>query len=89
MEVNEIERKLIELIEENVRIEIFQEDIKDILKKKECDLMDDFGIDSLLMVKLIVDVETTFGFEFELDFLDIEKLRNYRSLFHYIEKHVK
>lgn len=84
MNAYEIEKKLIELIDETIRIEMLQGDIIKFENKENCDLMNDLGFDSLLMVKLIIDVENCFNLEFGLEDLNIEYLRKYQNLLKYI-----
>ena len=67
------------------RMEISGEAEK-LFSNPDCDLMSDFGLDSLLMVQLIVEIETEFDMEFGLEDLDINLLRKYRELEKYIEE---
>ena len=77
-------------------------DIKDKLKKiiaeiataktsineinDETVLTDDLGFDSIQMVSLIVEIESTFGITMEDDDLDIEKLNVFKHLTKMLEE---
>lgn len=76
----EIDKKLKEIIEE---ILIDYGDVEDLsakLRDSQCDLIDDLGLNSLLMVQMIVEVENIFDFNFELNDLDVSKLRKFALL---------
>ena len=63
------------------------EETENLFLDPECDLMVDFGLDSLLMVELVVDIESAFDIEFGLEDLDIEVLKKYNELLKYINDH--
>lgn len=81
--MNETERRLREIILKTARMD-FTEEAESLFKNPNCDLMADFGLDSLLMVELVVDIETAFDIEFGLEDLDIEVLKKYDELLKYI-----
>ena len=58
--------------------------VSELVIGQECDLLDDFGLDSLLMVQLIVEIESEFDLEFELSDLNMNVLRKYNNLRDYI-----
>lgn len=85
IKMSEIKVKLREIILEIARMEIV-EDSEKLFANPNCDLMSDFGLDSLLMVQLIVEIERVFDIEFSLEDLDINILRKYFELEKYIEQ---
>ena len=54
--MNETERKLREIILKTARMDLIEE-TENLFLDSECDLMVDFGLDSLLMVELVVEIE--------------------------------
>lgn len=42
--------------------------------------MEDLGFDSILIVELVVKIEDEFKFEFDMNSLDIDKLKYYDEL---------
>ncbi len=84
--MNETERKLREIILKTARMDLIEE-TENLFLDPECDLMADFGLDSLLMVELVVEIESAFDIEFGLEDLDIEVLKKYNELLKYINDH--
>lgn len=84
--MNETERKLREIILKTARMDLI-EVTENLFLDSECDLMVDFGLDSLLMVELVVEIESAFDIEFGLEDLDIEVLKKYNELLKYINDH--
>lgn len=84
MKIDTIDRELKKIIKKIMRIGILDNDVERLLDNTECDLMNDLGLDSLLMVQLIVEIENVFEIEFELDELDVNILRGYQKLRNYI-----
>lgn len=89
MKIDSVDRELKKIIKRIIRIDILDNDVEKLLDNIECDLMNDLGLDSLLMVQLIVEVENVFEIEFELDELDVTILRKYQKLRKYILKKTK
>ena len=46
----------------------------------DADIYDDLGLDSLGFVQLIVFCEDTFGYKFDIEEMDFEKLRTINSI---------
>ena len=86
---NNVDEELKRIIGEIMRMDISDSEVEKKLNYSECDLMDDLGLDSLLMVELIVDVENFFGIEFDFDSLDINILRKYMKLKEHILKQME
>lgn len=84
MTTNDVDVKLQRLICEVIRISQNKEMVSELVIGQECDLLDDFGLDSLLMVQLIVEIESEFDLEFELADLNMNVLRKYNNLRDYI-----
>lgn len=84
--MNETERKLREIILKTARMDLIEE-TENLFLDPECDLMADFGLDSLLMVELVVEIESAFDIEFGLEDLDIDVLKKYNELLKYINDH--
>lgn len=87
MITNDVDVRLQRLICEVVRIDQKKDVVSELVAKSECDLLDDFGLDSLLMVQLIVEIETEFELEFDLVDLNMDVLRKYHNLRNYIISH--
>lgn len=49
------------------------------------DRFDIFGINSINFIRIVVSIETEFGFEFEDEYLNAEKITNLRELVDYIQ----
>ena len=61
------------------------EEVEKILSNDNANLMDDLSLDSFLMVELIVEIETTFDIEFDMNDLNINKLKIYGNLKQFIK----
>lgn len=84
MTTNDVDVRLQQLISEVIRINQDKDMVSELVVEKECDLLDDFGLDSLLMVQLIVEIESEFDIEFDLADLNMDVLRKYHNLRDYI-----
>ena len=76
----ENENKLKEAIKSVCRMDKESGYVDELLAKDECDLIDELGFDSLLFVELIVGIEDALDFEFDMNNLDINKLRKLSEL---------
>ncbi|MCM1244288.1 MAG: phosphopantetheine-binding protein [Roseburia sp.] len=81
---NGIKEKLDEVIADVARINFGNTKLSEQISKPDCDLMDDLGFDSLLMVELIVEIEKKFDIEFQMTDLNIDLLKKYDNLYNYI-----
>ncbi len=79
------EKELLELIYDVGRVEMELEEVEKILSNDNANLMDDLSLDSFLMVELIVEIETTFDIEFDMNDLNINKLKIYGNLKQFIK----
>ena len=84
MTTNDVDVRLQHLICEVIRIDQKKDMVSELTAESECDLLDDFGLDSLLMVQLIVEIESEFELEFDLADLNMDVLRKYHNLRKYI-----
>lgn len=87
MTANSVDERLQKLICEITRINQNKERVSELSTNQECDLIHDFGLDSLLMVQLIVEIESEFDIEFDLTDLNMDILRKYHNLRDYIISH--
>lgn len=87
MTTNDVDVRLQQLIREVIRINQNKDAVSELVVGQKCDMLDDFGLDSLLMVQLIVEIESEFDLEFDLADLNMDVLRNYHNLREYIVSH--
>ena len=80
MEINEPEIMLRSIIKKVGKFPFSEKNLIRLLEKKECDLIDDVGFDSILFIQMIVEVELCFKIQFVLEELDINLLRKYKDL---------
>lgn len=50
--------------------------------------LQELGVNSIEFIKIVVDIESTFGFEFADDDLDANKFPTIQSLICYVEKRI-
>lgn len=54
----------------------------------DCDLRENYGVDSLILVELLVDIESEFGITFDSEMLSYEHFSTVASLADYIHEKV-
>jgi acyl carrier protein len=84
----ENEIKLKKVIKSICRLEIDEKYLDEMLMDGHCDLFEKFGFESLLIVELISEIEEVFNFEFDMNSLDISKLKFYDGLRAIIEGYI-
>ena len=84
----ENEERLIGVIAAACRLEMDEVQIADILRGGNCNIIERLGFESLLIVELIVELEEAFDFEFDMNALDINKLKYYDELKKSIDSYV-
>lgn len=87
MTTSSVDDRLQHLICEVIRIDSNRDVVSELVVGQECDLLDDLGLDSLLMVQLIVKIEIEFDLEFDLADLNMDILCKYNNLRDYIISH--
>ena len=76
---------------ENKLKEIFFNNTGVLMKEEQYEAefnFEEIGITSLNYIKILVDIENEFNFEFEDELLDYEYFKNYKSVMDYIENRV-
>lgn len=80
MEKGEIKEKLLEIIEEELpEVEADKVDM-------EASFTDEYGVDSVSLIKVIVDAEKTFDVKFDDRELALNKYNNFDDVVHVIEE---
>ena len=80
MEKGEIKEKLLEIIEEELpEVEADKIDM-------EASFTDEYGVDSVSLIKVIVDAEKTFDVKFDDRELALNKYNNFDDVVHVIEE---
>ncbi len=80
MEKSEIKEKLLEIIEEELP-EVTADDID-----TGASFVDEYGVDSVSLIKMIVDAETTFDVKFDDHELALNKYDNFDDVIEVIEE---
>lgn len=80
MDKNEIKGKLLSIIEEELP------DVKADKVDTSASLADDYGVDSVSLIKMIVDAEQTFNVKFDDRELALNKYDNFDDVIDTIEK---
>ncbi len=80
MEKSEIKDKLLEIIQEELP------DVEAAAVDTSASLADDYGVDSVSLIKMIVDAEQTFDVKFDDRELALNKYENFDDVIDTIEK---
>jgi len=80
--MNDTEKKIRELIFENIEITVPVEQIS-----SQDDLFQ-FGMDSISSIKLIVAIESVFDFEFSDEDLNMDNIKTIDSIAEYLHKNI-
>ncbi len=75
-------------IKENVN-RIFKENCPFLKSDFDEDNLIDLGINSLIFVKIVVNLESFFDFEFDDNDLNYERFQNVEAIYKYIKERVK
>lgn len=86
--IKNIDERLVNVIKKVCRLEVDDNYINKLIIDSDCDLMDELGFDSFLMVQLIVDIEDEFNIEIDMEELDIFILKKYKGLKEYVVKNL-
>ena len=82
-----MEEQVKEILKELCRMDLTEEEKERLLQEEDCNLKEDLGFDSLLMVELLIEIEEFFGFEFYAEEMDMKRLQIYQNLFELVELH--
>lgn len=74
------EEKLARIIKSVCRLDLNEQSFSEKLSFGHLNIMEDLGFDSILIVELVVKIEDEFKFEFDMNSLDIDKLKYYDEL---------
>lgn len=78
----DVEKKIREILERNLGLDVSMEQVG-----LNYDLSN-LGINSLNLIKILVDIETEYDFEFEDEVLNYDYFRNLKSLIDYVKAQV-
>ena len=81
MEKNEIKAKII-----GIMSNLFQNSDVDTDVLKYVDLIDDLGMDSVIFISLIIELEAEFDIQIQDDQLLMDKFREYSSIYSIVEE---
>jgi acyl carrier protein len=79
MDKKETENKIRMIIEKNCQLRVNIHDIDPNVN------LEDYGVNSLSFVKLIIDIESIFNINIEEEFFNTEKLGTIESIIDYVE----
>ena len=82
-----MEEQVKEILKELCRLDLTEEQKERLLQDKNCNLKEELGFDSLLMVELIIEIEEFFGFEFDAEEMDMKQLQSYQNLLELVKRH--
>ena len=82
-----MEEQVKEILKELCRLDLTEEEKERLLQEEDCNLKEDLGFDSLLMVELIIEIEEFFDFEFDAEEMDMKRLQSYQNLLELVEQH--
>ena len=82
-----MEEQVKEILKELCRMDLTEEEKERLLQEEDCNLKEDLGFDSLLMVELLIEIEEFFGFEFDAEEMDMKRLQSYQNLLELVERH--
>ena len=82
-----MEEQVKEILKELCRLDLTEEEKERLLQEEDCNLKEDLGFDSLLMVELIIEIVEFFDFEFDAEEMDMKRLQSYQNLLELVEQH--
>ena len=71
-----MERKLLEAIKNITDLNMTEDEALKLLENNNTNLMTEFGLDSLLRVQFIIDLEEVFDIEVDMEDMDLEIFSN-------------
>lgn len=75
-----MERKLLEAIKNITDLNMTEDEALKLLENNNTNLMTEFGLDSLLRVQFIIELEEVFDIEVDMEDMDLEIFSNVGSL---------
>lgn len=83
-----MERKLLEAIKNIADLNMTEDEALKLLENNNTNLMAEFGLDSLLRVQFIIELEEVFDIEVDMEDMDLEIFSNVGSLKNTIYKYL-
>lgn len=83
-----MERKLLEAIKNIADLNMTEDEAFKLLENNNTNLMTEFGLDSLLRVQFIIELEEVFDIEVDMEDMDLEIFSNVGSLKNTIYKYL-
>ncbi len=83
-----MERKLLEAIKNIADLNMTEDEALKLLENNNTNLMIEFGLDSLLRVQFIIELEEVFDIEVDMEDMDLEIFSNVGSLKNTIYKYL-
>lgn len=83
-----MERKLLEAIKNIADLNMTEDEALKLLENNNTNLMTEFGLDSLLRVQFIIELEEVFDIEVDMEDMDLEIFSNVGSLKNTIHKYL-
>lgn len=83
-----MERKLLEAIKNIADLNMTDDEALKLLENNNTNLMTEFGLDSLLRVQFIIELEEVFDIEVDMEDMDLEIFSNVGSLKNTIYKYL-
>lgn len=71
-----MERKLLEAIKNTTDLNMTEDEALKLLENNNTNLMTEFGLDSLLRVQFIIELEEVFDIEVDMEDMDLEIFSN-------------
>ena len=71
-----MERKLLEAIKNITDLNMTEDEALKLLENNNTNLMTEFGLDSLLRVQFIIELEEVFDIEVDMEYMDLEIFSN-------------
>ena len=83
-----MERKLLEAIKNIADLNMTEDEALKLLENNHTNLMTEFGLDSLVRVQFIIELEEVFDIEVDMEDMDLEIFSNVGSLKNTIYKYL-
>lgn len=84
-----MEEKIFEALSNVLEISIDKEEVKELLKKDDTNIVKEFSLDSLLTVQFIIELEKVFDIEIDMEEINMSIFTNTKELREEIKKYVR